>query len=50
MAAVKLPFTWLGVRKTLAPEHRTTAARAFHAGLAALTLGTLGFRRRHLRT
>ena len=27
MAAVKLSFTWLGVRKTLAPEERTTAAR-----------------------
>jgi hypothetical protein len=31
MAAVKLAFTWLGVRKTLAPDQRTTAARAFHA-------------------
>ena len=31
MAAVKLSFTWLGVRKTLAPEQRTTAARAFDA-------------------
>ena len=31
MAAVKLAFKWLGVRKTLAPEQRTTAARAFHA-------------------
>ena len=31
MAAAKLSFTWLGVRKTLAPEQRTTAARAFHA-------------------
>jgi hypothetical protein len=31
MAAVKLSFTWLGVRKALAPEQRTTAARAFHA-------------------
>ena len=30
MAAVKLSFTWLGVRKTLAPDQRTTAARAFH--------------------
>jgi hypothetical protein len=27
-AAVKPSFTWLGVRKTLAPEQRTTAARA----------------------
>ena len=25
MAAVKLSFTWLGVRKTLAPDQRTTA-------------------------
>jgi len=31
MAGVRLAFTWLGVRKTLAPEQRTTAARAFHA-------------------
>ena len=31
MAAVRLAFTWLGVRKTLAPEQRTTAARAFLA-------------------
>ncbi len=31
MAAVRRAFTWLGVRKTLAPEQRTTAARAFHA-------------------
>ncbi len=31
MAAVKLSFTWLGIRKTFAPEQRTTAARAFHA-------------------
>lgn len=31
MSAVRLAFTWLGVRKTLAPEQRTTAARAFHA-------------------
>ena len=29
MAAVRLAFTWLGVRKTLAPEQRTTAARDF---------------------
>ena len=39
MAAVKLAFTWLGVRKTLAPEHRTTAARAFHADRELLTAG-----------
>jgi hypothetical protein len=37
MAAVKLSFTWLGVRKTLAPEQRTTAARAFHADLELLS-------------
>jgi hypothetical protein len=37
MAAVKLAFTWLGVRKTLAPEQRTTAARAFHADRELLT-------------
>ncbi len=28
---VRLAFTWLGVRKTLAPEQRTTAARVFQA-------------------
>ncbi len=39
MAAVKLAFTWLGVRKTLAPEQRTTAARAFHADRELLTTG-----------
>ena len=37
-AAVKLSFTWLGVRKTLAPEQRTTAARAFHADREGLGL------------
>jgi len=26
MAAVRLAFTWLGTRKTLAPEQRDTAA------------------------
>jgi hypothetical protein len=31
MAAVRLAFTWLGNRKTLLPEQRDTAARAFHA-------------------
>ena len=40
-AAVKLCFTWLGVRKTLAPEHRTTAARAFHADRELLTASKL---------
>ena len=39
MAAVKLAFTWLGVRKTLAPEQRTTAARAFDADRELLTAG-----------
>ena len=39
MAAVRLSFTWLGVRKTLAPEQRTTAARAFHADRERLTAG-----------
>jgi hypothetical protein len=37
MAAVRLAFTWLGVRKTLAPDQRTTAARAFHADRELLT-------------
>jgi len=37
----KLAFTWLGVRKTLAPEQRTTAARAFHADRELLLAGTL---------
>ena len=37
MAAVRLSFTWLGVRKTLAPEQRTTAARAFHTDRELLT-------------
>ena len=37
MAAVRLSITWLGVRKTLAPEQRTTAARAFHADRELLT-------------
>ena len=39
MAAVKLSFTWLGVRKTLAPDQRTTAARAFHADRELLSAG-----------
>jgi hypothetical protein len=41
MAAVKLAFTWLGVRKTLAPEQRSTAARAFHADRELLTASKL---------
>ena len=39
MAAVRLAFTWLGGRKTLAPEQRTTAARVFHADRELLTAG-----------
>jgi len=39
MAAVRLAFTWLGVRRTLAPEQRTTAARAFHADREFLSAG-----------
>ena len=41
MAAVRLAFTWLGVRKTLAPEQRTTAARAVHADRELLTASKL---------
>jgi hypothetical protein len=41
MAAVKLAFTWLGVRKTLAPEQRTTAARAFQADRELLSASKL---------
>jgi hypothetical protein len=41
MAAVKLSFTCLGVRKTLAPEQRTTAARAFHADRELLSASKL---------
>ncbi len=41
MATVGLAFTRLGVRKTLAPEQRTTAARAFHADRERLGLRSL---------
>jgi len=41
MAAVRLAFTWLGVRRTLAPEQRTTAARAFHADRELLSASKL---------
>ena len=41
MAAVKLSFTWLGVRKSLAPEQRTTAAQAFHADRDLLSASKL---------
>jgi len=40
---VKLSFTWLGVRKTLAPEQRTTAARAFQADRDLLSASKLIF-------
>ena len=41
MAAMTLSFTWLGARKTLAPEQRTTAAREFHAARELLTASKL---------
>ena len=41
MAAVRLAFTWLGTRKTLAPEQRDTAARAFHADRELLSASKL---------
>ena len=41
MAAVRLAFTWLGVRRTLAPEQRSTAARAFHADREFLSASKL---------
>jgi len=41
MAAMKLAFTWLGVGKTLAPEQRTRAARAFHADRELLSASKL---------
>ena len=40
-AAVRLAFTWLGVRKTLAPEQLTTAAQAFHADRELLSASKL---------
>jgi hypothetical protein len=41
MAAARLAFTWLSVRKTLAPEQRTPAARAFHADRKLLSASKL---------
>ncbi len=38
---VRLAFTWLGVRKTLAPEQCTTAARAVHADRELLSASKL---------
>jgi hypothetical protein len=41
MAAVKLSFTWLGVKKALGQEQRTTAARAFQADQEFLSASKL---------
>ncbi len=41
MAAVKLGFTWLGVRRTLAPEQRATAANVFQADRQLLSASKL---------
>ena len=41
MAAVKLSFTWLGVRKTLTTHQRAQAAEAFHADRELLTSSRL---------
>ncbi|MFM8497891.1 MAG: hypothetical protein ACKOEM_20570 [Planctomycetia bacterium] len=41
MAAARLAFTWLDVRKTLAPAQRTTAVRAFHADRELLAASKL---------
>ena len=38
---VRLAFTWLGVRKTLAPEQCTTAARAVHTDRELLSASKL---------
>jgi len=47
MAAVRLSFTWLGVRRTLAPEQRSTAAEAFQADRQLLTASKLILDVRH---
>ena len=41
MAAVRLAFTWLGTRQTLAPEQRDTAARSFQADRELLSAAQL---------
>jgi hypothetical protein len=41
MAAVKLAFTWFGVRRALAPEQRSTAAQAFQADRLLLSASKL---------
>jgi len=41
LVPVRLAFIWLGTRKTLAPEQRDTAARAFHADRELLSATTL---------
>jgi hypothetical protein len=50
MAAVKLSFTWLGVRKTLAQEQRTITARAFHADRELLSASKLILDTKNLAT
>src|SRR5689334_4795401 len=39
MAAVRLSFTWLGVRKTLTPEQKAQAAEPFGAQHSYLSAG-----------
>ena len=41
MAAVKVAFTWFGVRRALAPEQRSTAAQAFQADCLLLSASKL---------
>ncbi len=41
MAAVRLSFTWLGARRTFAPEQRSTADRTFHADRELLSASKL---------
>src|SRR5438105_12697441 len=39
MAAVRVSFTWFGVKKSLTPEQRATAAEAFDADSQLLSAG-----------
>src|SRR5688572_2720225 len=39
MGAVRVSFTWLGVRKTLSPQQRSQAAESFGAEQEYLTAG-----------
>ena len=41
MAAVKVAYTWFGVRRALAPEQRSTAAQAFQADCLLLSASKL---------